>query len=123
MGDDRRMTALTRPRALVVVGVLYVLLGVGWLVIGERPELLPWLAAVRPWAWVLSGLVVIATRGRAPHPIAGLGALAAERVVVLLALTPTTQPLGWYSALWYVALWWAVLTSASLPDPTRRRPE
>lgn len=116
------MTALTRPRALVGVGVLYVLLGVGWLVIGEA-ELLPWLSVARPWAWMLSGLVVIATRGRAPHPVAGLGALAAERVVVLLSVTPTTQPLGWYPALWYVALWWAVLTSASLPDPDRRRPE
>lgn len=118
------MTALTRPRALVGVGVLYVLLGLGWLVIGERPELLPWLSVARPWAWMLSGLVVIATRGRAPHPVAVLGALAAERVVVLLSVTPTTQPLGcWYSALWYVALWWAVLTSASLPDPDHRRPE
>lgn len=109
--------------AVTLVSLLYVGLGISWLYIGPRPELIPELAYIRPWAWLLTGsfgLWVSHSYKYSVHAVGLMGGLAVERIVVLLWSTiQGTDPFGWYSSLWYFSLWFASCFANYIPE--RRR--
>lgn len=106
--------------AVTLVSLLYIGLGIAWLYIGPRPELIPELAWIRPWLWILSGafgLWVAHDHRYSLHAVGVMGGLAVERIVVLLLATfRGDEPLGWYSALWYFSIWFASCFANYIPE-------
>mgnify|MGYP003597515752 CR=1 FL=1 len=106
--------------AVTLVSLLYIGLGIAWLYIGPRPELIPEFSGIRPWVWILTGafgLWVSHNHRYSVHAVGVMGGLAVERIVVLLITTVRgDEPFGWYLVLLYLALWFASCFANYIPE-------
>ena len=106
--------------AVTLVSLLYIGLGIAWLYIGPRPELIPEFSGIRPWVWILTGafgLWVSHNHRYSVHAVGVMGGLAVERIVVLLITTVRgDEPFVWYLGLLYLALWFASCFANYIPE-------
>lgn len=110
---------ITRRGATSVIGVCWVILGVGFFFIPDVHSIDDWFDNIRPWAWIITGaiavvnpLLVHATK----YLLVTMAVLVTERAAVFTILTLTGErPLGWYSAFIWLVVYLAPLFAAALP--------
>ena len=111
--------SITRQSATAIIGVCWVILGAGFFVIHDVPGIDDWFDKIRPWAWIVLGLLAVVNSYLPKldrYLLVAMSILVTERVVLFSILTITGErPLGWYSAFIWIVVYLAPLFASALP--------
>ena len=110
---------ITRQGATAIIGVCWIILGIGFFVIPDVPGMDAWFDNVRPWAWIIIGLLAVVNTYLTKldrYLLVAMAILVTERVTLFAILTITGErPFGWYTAFVWIVVYLAPLFASALP--------